>query len=205
MAYLTDGFVPEWWVKDQPRGLVKAKRLVSAELWRYPAEKDGEQGFQFHDWKHECTKAVVLANREKARQRKAKQRESQQESRRDTPRDGLRESHEMSGPTQPNPTQPINTLVDLGGGVTQVAASDPPPQFCPKHPEGTDKPCWACKSYREAFEAWEVLAAAEARHTQAEARDSAIRRCGRCDEFGRIEIDDEGTLARCSHQEAVNA
>jgi hypothetical protein len=102
MAYLTDGFVPEWFVKEKPRGLALAKRLIDSGLW-HCAEKDGEQGFQFHDWKPECTKEHVMAVREKARQRKAKQRESQGESR---VTDGG--THASVPPTtQPNPTQPI--------------------------------------------------------------------------------------------------
>ncbi len=62
MAYLTDGFVADWWVKGQPKGLVKARRLIEAELWRR-GEKDGESGYYFHDWKAECTKGNILADR----------------------------------------------------------------------------------------------------------------------------------------------
>lgn len=103
MAYLTDGFVPDWWVKEQVKGAAKAARLVSAGLWNR-GEKDGEQGFWFHDWKTECTKGYVLAVREKARQRKAKQRESQ----RDTHVTDAVSPACVPPTTQPNPTH-INT------------------------------------------------------------------------------------------------
>ncbi|WP_254427621.1 hypothetical protein [Mycolicibacterium conceptionense] len=99
MAYLTDGFVADWWVKEKPKGPTLARRLVNAELWRV-GEKGDEKGFWFHDWKPECTKAHVLAAREKARQRKAKSRESQRESR---VTDDV-SSASCLVPTQPNPT-----------------------------------------------------------------------------------------------------
>lgn len=105
MAYLTDGFVPEWFVKEKPKGVALAKRLVTAGLWR-PGEKDDDLGWWFHDWRSENTKEQVLAAREKARLRKAKSRESQGESHRDIPRDEQRESPVLSGPTHANPTQP---------------------------------------------------------------------------------------------------
>ena len=62
MAYLTDGFIPAWWVKSQPRGNTLAKRLVAAGLWRF-GEKENEAGWWFHDWKNECTKANITADR----------------------------------------------------------------------------------------------------------------------------------------------
>lgn len=111
MAYLTDGFVADWWVKQQARGNAKAKRLVAAGLWREGTNADGEQGFWFHDWKPECTKEHVLAAREKARLRKAKSRESQQESQGESrvtePVTDAVSPPSCLVPTQPNPTQPI--------------------------------------------------------------------------------------------------
>lgn len=72
MAYGTDGFVPLWWVKEQPRGMVKAKRLVAANMW-HPARR-GEDGFEFHQWRQD-TKEQIEADREKARRRKQKSRD----------------------------------------------------------------------------------------------------------------------------------
>ena len=80
MAYLTDGFVPAWFVHEKPKGKTLAKRLVDAGLW-VPGEKDCEPGWWFHDWKPECTKAHIADVRKKARDRKAKSRESRGESR----------------------------------------------------------------------------------------------------------------------------
>lgn len=112
MRYLTDGFVPEWWVKQQPKGVAKAKKLVAAGFWHDGAQRDGENGYQFHDFVgpgRQDSRAKIEADRELARKRKQKSREeSQVESHRDTPRDGRRESRQESrrspGYTQPNPT-----------------------------------------------------------------------------------------------------
>jgi hypothetical protein len=65
---LTDGFVPAsvlplWGTRAD------ARALVDAGLW-HPSEKDGERGWQFHDW-HEFqpTAESVRAEREAARER----------------------------------------------------------------------------------------------------------------------------------------
>lgn len=88
MAYLSDGFVPEWYVKTWAKGAALAKRLVAARMW-YPAERDGEPGWEFHEWRQD-SKAKVQADRKKAAQRKAKSRDSQRESQRDVPSDSAR-------------------------------------------------------------------------------------------------------------------
>ncbi|WP_234791709.1 hypothetical protein [Mycolicibacterium conceptionense] len=198
MAYLTDGFVADWWVKEKPKGPTLARRLVNAELWRV-GEKGDEKGFWFHDWKPECTKAHVLAAREKARQRKAKSRESQRESR---VTDDV-SSASCLVPTQPNPTQPINPLVDLGGRVTSVDANGPRPQ-CPDHEDNYDGPCRRCKRRREWDEANAgVLAATELDRKRAlkELRENCPR-CGGTNTY----TDEAGETRKCTpHLEAQHA
>lgn len=198
MAYLTDGFVAEWWVKEKPKGPTLARRLVSAELWRV-GEKEGEKGFWFHDWKPECTKAHVLEARKKARERKQKSRESQRESR---VTDDV-SSASCLVPTQPNPTQPINPLVDLGGRVTSVDANGPRPQ-CPDHEDNYDGPCRRCKRRREWDEANAgVLAATELDRKRAlkELRENCPR-CGGTNTY----TDEAGETRKCTpHLEAQHA
>lgn len=204
MAYLTDGFVPEWFVRQQPRGMALAKKLVEAGLWR-TAKRDGELGFQFHDWKHECTKTVILANREKARQRKQKSRETRDvtgDVTRDVTRDGRCESRVLLGPTQPNPTQPITSIETFSGGVTEVDADNPRPQ-CRKHPKENPEgiPCHACRKRREWDEAnADRLKADELKAKRAE-RDRA-NACPACHGTNVIEIDDNH-VRKCDHQEAA--
>lgn len=224
MAYLTDGFVPEWWVKQQPKGTVKARKLVAAGLWNDGAEREGEQGYQFHEFVgpgRQDSREKIEADRELARKRKEKSRResrqvSQVESQRDTPRDDHRESHTESrrspGYTQPNPTQPSTSLVNSSGGVTSADAREttPPPRHCPKHmPDGTTDNCGACADARRAHTAWMANASldekrAEQERAQAEAADRAsaatvkaraIAACKLCDPDGY-----RGTTV-CDHQE----
>jgi hypothetical protein len=135
MAYLTDGFVPDWWVKQQPKGIAKAKRLVAAGLWLDGAERDGEKGWQFHEFTgigRQDSRAQILAEREKWRKKKAAQRgdtsgdslpESLMESRVESPGDTRGESTEESPyvratPARANPTQPNK---EISGQVFEAA------------------------------------------------------------------------------------
>lgn len=94
-AYGTDGFVPDWWVKQQPKGPAKARKLVAAELWHRGEyignrpEYRGQSGYNFHQWRQDSHEKVE-ADREKARQRKVRSRLSQHVSQRDSGRDSAR-------------------------------------------------------------------------------------------------------------------
>lgn len=209
MAYLTDGFVPEWFVKEKPRGIALAKRLVAAGLWQ-AGEKDGDAGWWFHDWKPECTKAHVLAVRENARQRKAKSRESHDRSHvTDGVTDGVSPPSCLV-PTQPNPTQPSTPVVDSGGGVTQVAALGPRPE-CPDHEENSETACRKCRRRRE----WDESAARQVESDELERRRAAkaaaaqaLLICKLCDEYGWV-LGPDGTPVeppeKCKHPEARHA
>ena len=135
MAYLTDGFVAEWFVKEKPRGVTLAKRLVESGLWK-PGEKDGDQGWWFHDWKQECTKSHIEAARENARQRKAKSRESRV-SHEAVTRDETVPSHDCLDPTQPNPTQPIK---NSGYVPSEVTLGSAPTAHGTRLPDGWKPP-----------------------------------------------------------------
>lgn len=77
MRYLTDGFVPDWWVRQQVKGVAKAKRLVDAGLWTANATREGEKGWQFHEFTaqgRQDSRAQIEAEREKWRKKKAGQR-----------------------------------------------------------------------------------------------------------------------------------
>jgi len=203
MRYLTDGFIPEWWVKKQPNGTRKARKLVAAGLWIDGQQQDGERGYQFHEFVgpgRQDSREKIEADRELARKRKQKSRresrqESHSESQRDTPCDGRGESRRSPGYTQPNPTQPIS-VETLGGEGPEADARDPnspPPPHCPRHPGGTDGPCRACGAARQQLDDWE-----RDRHSRAEARRRAflteLDACDACDEHGWA-LDDDGTPA----------
>lgn len=69
MAYKTDGFVPEWFAHQFPRGRRLAAELVSAGLWDN-AIRNGEPGYQFHDWLHyQQSSEEIERDREHNRQR----------------------------------------------------------------------------------------------------------------------------------------
>lgn len=79
---------------------------------------------------------------------------------------------------------------------TQVGErSAPPPEFCPKHPAGTDDPCRACQRYRERHAAWLAAETTRAlaeideqrkaeRDERLDAKAQAVAACRMCDQDG---------------------
>lgn len=80
---------------------------------------------------------------------------------------------------------------------------EPPSEFCPSHPNGTEKNCFACgqarRDYPERKDHWD-RAVMDAAALQ---RQTAIDNCRLCDEFGDITFDD--SVRRCDHQEQAHA
>jgi hypothetical protein len=71
---LTDGFIPET-VLSRWGTIKDADRLVAAELWE-PAQRDGEQGWQFHHWiEYQPVKKQVEDQRRAGAERLRKYRE----------------------------------------------------------------------------------------------------------------------------------
>ena len=208
MNYLTDGFVPEWFVKQHPRGLALAKRLVDAKLWRRASRGD-EKGWVFHDWKPECTKEYVEEVRANARERKRKSREMHRESQQSSRVTGrvtdAGRHADVLGLVQPNPTQPnpLTTWVDSGGELTQVSAEPPPP--CRRHPNGTETPCGACKAHRLWVRAQET--AREGDQLRAKRRERLrADSCPDCHGTNTVEVGDNAAR-KCDHpnSELANA
>lgn len=100
MRYLTDGFIPEWWVKKQPNGTRKARKLVASGLWIDGQQQDGEKGYKFHEFVgpgRQDSREKIESDREMARKRKQKsRRESQQESHRDASVDNSKSGAEST-------------------------------------------------------------------------------------------------------------
>lgn len=69
MDELTDGFVPEWFVKSWPGGPRAATKLVNAGLWAR-ATRDGQKGYQYVEVKKAHTRAYI--ERQRAKWRKDK-------------------------------------------------------------------------------------------------------------------------------------
>jgi hypothetical protein len=84
-----------------------------------------------------------------------------------------------------------NVVGYLGREREQTQA---PPRFCPKHPDGTDKPCTGCADARAAHTTWTTAQTqatrnrdkteATQRRQAAQAKAAAIHDCPLCDEDG---------------------
>lgn len=132
--------------------------------------------------------------------------------------------HQSQSARNPSTSTHHPSPAPLGGYVSteghqgdQPAPNLPPPEFCPKHPEGTDAPCRACGGARQRREAWEADNAGAAEAARAAARSEAAARarqiradCPDCDEAGWLLDGDTGLPAdpavKCSHtREHVDA
>jgi len=125
----------------------------------------------------------------------------------------LAEEINPSGNPSPNPSgngykqglpEPLPEPTGVGTGVgvphpssTQVGGEPSP--FCPNHPNGTEKNCFACGQSRRTWPERHAKWADEVREAEALARQAAIMACRLCDEFGEITYDD--SVRKCNHQE----
>lgn len=122
---LTDGFVPAYIaLRFDPKARSKATRLVAAGLWD-DATKDGEKGWQFHDWDDmQPVRTEVEAKRHAEREKKRRWREKAARdaegrytsgdadvSTGDSPRDTTGDSRvrPLGSPPVPDPTRPDPT------------------------------------------------------------------------------------------------
>ena len=67
MNHLTEGFVPDWFVKGWPGGIKAAKKLIAVGIWARV-----EQGYRYIEWRQE-TREKVLARKAKWREDKRRQ------------------------------------------------------------------------------------------------------------------------------------
>lgn len=76
---LTDGYVPDWYIRTWPRGLKLAQKLVNARFW-----DEAEDGYQFLSWEeYQRTKAQVEDARKSWRDRQRRSREKKENNDRD--------------------------------------------------------------------------------------------------------------------------
>jgi len=201
--YLTEGYVPEWYVLTWTSGRKHADRLVAVGLWEV-----APGGWQFHQWaERQPSKAQVEAEREKTRKRQQKWRD---EHRDDDPSNavtngvtnGSEKPFVTGAPTLPIPTHPLSTSVEVEKrGDRQAAlpasADTIPPQFqqCPAHrglPKDQIPPCDGCRASREKTTTTVETSVAAEQLT----RRLAIDACTHCDDNG---LTDDEQPARCSH------
>jgi hypothetical protein len=85
-----------------------------------------------------------------------------------------------------------------GAGATSVVGSvGEPSPFCSRHPNDTEKDCFACGQARRTFPDRKAKWDSEQREAAALARQAAITACRLCDEFGEITFDD--SVRKCDH------
>jgi hypothetical protein len=117
---LTDGFVPDYIaVRLDPKAKAKAAKLCAAGFW-FPAERDGDKGWQFHDWHiHQPAAKETIAKREAAKDRMQALRDRRRAERGKNSANGSESvranapgtfgggsSEVRSAPTRPDPTRP---------------------------------------------------------------------------------------------------
>ena len=74
--YLTEGFVPDWYVDSWPKGRRLAQKLVEVRLW----EATGD-GWRFLSWdEYQRTKEQIEEDRRKARERQKKWRDQRRDN-----------------------------------------------------------------------------------------------------------------------------
>lgn len=151
-SYVTEGFIPDWWVAALPQGRKRAAELVDAGLW-VRGEQDGEQGWFFHDWaNYQPSKAEIEADRAAARERqkawRAKRRENACHAVSHAVTDGVTDSvsHAVSHASPTRPTRPVPSRKDLttrdetlhhpSGSVTR---DDDPPSGTTGHLRSVNK------------------------------------------------------------------
>lgn len=105
---LTDGFVPKSIAKRWDSGGKLAKKLLDSGLW-LEAERDGEKGFQFHQWDEwQPSRSDVIARRKATAERVAKHRankETGDSSVSNASRNALQSEYVTPPPTRPDPTR----------------------------------------------------------------------------------------------------
>jgi len=139
-SYVSEGFVPEWYVDSWKNGRRHAAELVSVGLWSID-EENGDAGWRFHDWNdYQPSKDEVEKTKAAARERQRRSRERRMESSQvrgsassgvtgevtggvtpSVTRDNTRDfgvSH--APPTRPDPTRLKEPVVPTGGKPPQL-------------------------------------------------------------------------------------
>lgn len=126
MSYKTDGFIADWYVASLPDGLALAETLVAADLWS-PAEKDGETGWQFHDWDdYQPSSSEIEKTRENSRARQRRHRSKLQ--------GGAAEKGAVTAPVTP----PVTRDSHVSHPVSYGSPSRPDPSINTWPPDGAE-------------------------------------------------------------------
>ena len=205
MQYMSDGFVPEWFVASWPQGRKHAASLVSAGLWAVD-ETAGERGWRFRDWEHyQPTREEIEADKESARERQRRFREARRDAKRrsqerstdkaiEAMRNGVTNdvtngvTNDPPLPSRPDPAPSISIETKKGESPKQRESDNRPPiQPCgERHP--STRACRACGAIAEKAKADELSErranAAEERAATIATKAARIASCDLCDDKG---------------------
>jgi hypothetical protein len=119
----SDGFVPAEVVQRFDTKERYAKRLVDVELWR-PSERDGERGYQFHEWEQDQPTRAQLQKRREDTKRRVEQWRNKRSGDTSSEQAGnyVGNALQDDGVTPP-PTRPDPTITNTS---CSSDASDPP-------------------------------------------------------------------------------
>lgn len=205
--YVTEGFVPEWFVSSWPNGRKLAAALVAAGMWS-PGVRDGEAGWYFHDWSHyQPSKEEVDRERAHNRERQKRFREKRAEARRNGVTNDVTSSvtNAVSNgtPSRPDPSRPEQGVTQLGGErpetLRSVGATRPTPNEarCTAHIGVADPgPCRGCGRERERIER-QIQRDTE---QQRQATERAAIACTRCDGVWITDEHGQPTRRKCDHR-----
>lgn len=160
-----------------------------------------DSGIQFTKWfTYQRSRAEVKAYRKADAERKKAERDAKRNGASSA---NIETSDRTSNGHPPDHRDPkTKTKTEKESGVTNVGNSpapdndQPPPRFCPTHPDGTDSPCGACANARRKHDEWQntqTLAAVNDRQQ----RLADIAACPDCDDAGWADADE--SVTRCEH------
>lgn len=222
---LTDGFVPDWFVRQFANGSRTVRILIAEGLFKRRAGDGGVNGYQFVDFPEALTRAAHEERKRKWRDDKRKRkpghdfslvrstREYGTESGTDsTAEPGMQSTSETSRllPFQ-SPESKIQgggvcgpgTALDDANPILHSPPRNPaegelPQPWCSRHPGGTDTPCGACGRARGANE----HAKAERDDARRTERQASAEGCTLCDEGWLLGPDGKPVdpARRCNHR-----
>jgi len=140
---LTDGFVPDWFVRQFPNGSRSAQRLITERIWARVSGDGNVSGYRFVDLPHSVTRAASEERRRKWRDDKLKRKSGGSVSAAESTSDSAAESISESNPASTSdseadpprfPWATTNSKTNNGGlrkSGTSPGESDPPPSTDP--------------------------------------------------------------------------
>jgi hypothetical protein len=222
---LTDGFVPDWFVRQFANGSRTVRILIAEGLLTRRAGEGGVNGYQFVDFPESLTRAASEERKRRWRDDKRKRKsgndfsvvvstkESATESSADSSVEPRLES--ASETTRFPPIQSPESKFQEGGlgrpGTALATANpilnipprnpaedDSPQPWCSRHPGGTDAPCGACGRANDTYK----RAKAERESAQIARQQREAENCKRCEEGWLLGPDRKPVepARRCDHR-----